>query len=186
MNVNFNLSRKDWMQAISKDEVERLVRVSIEHFALPIISGFSMELLSQKEYEEMGGWGNKPKPLPMEIKLEMYCRIKKFVKPKILSKIEELVSSVSKRSFDSLSDEELCSKADQLPKKAIEAGPNWKSLPFLFKNHKCLFEQLETKSNLKADFSSFHDQICPIMCKDRDSGKLMNEINLVDLVRNID
>jgi hypothetical protein len=178
MNVSPVLSRKECMQSISNAEIEQISRASIEHFALPLIAGISMDQVSQKEYEAMGGWGKKPEPLSDKVKLEMYTRIKNFIKPKIIEKITELVNSALEKALKDISDEELRLKVAALSERVMEAEPNWKKLPDLFKDHKCLFKDLEKHSCIKANLISFHDILCPLMGKYRDSGELFARAKL--------
>ena len=183
MRVSLNLLRNECIQAIGKEEIEQIARASIEHLAIPLIAGISMDQISQQEYEEMGGRGKKPEPLSAETKLEIYTRIRAYMRPKILSETEILVSSVLHQSLETLSDEELRLKAVALSEKVTEAEPNWKRLSDLFEDHTCLFKDLETITNLKVNLISFHDTLCPIMCKYRDSGELFARINLDELLR---
>ena len=182
MNVTLNPSRNDFIQAICKEEIKQLTRASIEHFAIPIIAGISMDEMSQQQFEEMGGRGKKPEPLSPETKLEMYKRIKSFLSDKILSKTTELVNSILHHSLGGFSDEELRLKAAALSEKVIEAEPNWTRLTDLFNDHTCLFKDLQKNTTLKVNLISFHDILCPIMCKYRDSGALFKKINLDELI----
>lgn len=183
MAVSLDLSRNECIQAISNKEVEQITRACIEHFAMPLIAGISMDEISQEEYKKMGGKGKKPEPLSPETKLEIYKRIKKFIKEKILSETAKLVNSVLDKSLKAFSDEELRLKDAALnEKKGMETEPNWKRLPDLFKDHTCLFKDLQKKTNLKADLISFHDKLCPIMCKYRDSGELFAKIKMDELL----
>lgn len=178
MSVSLNLSRNNCIQIISNAEVEKVAKASIDHFAIPLIFGLSMDLVSQEEYEEMGGRGKKPEPLSSETKLAIYNRMNEFFKSKILNKTAELVNSVLQESFDSMTDEELLVQANALTEKSIDVAPDWNIISSLFKDHTCLFKELEAKSPLKANLISFHDVICPLMEQYRDSGELFKSIKL--------
>jgi hypothetical protein len=178
MNVSLDLSRSECITAIGNKEIEQITRASIEHLAIPLIAGFSMDQVSQQQYEEMGGRGAKPSPLSTEAKLEIYTRMKEFIKAKIVNEIAKLVNSVLEQSLESLTDEELRLKVAALKEKVVEAEPNWEKLPDLFKDHVCLFKELQKSTHLKADLVSFHEILCPIICRYRDSGELFARIKM--------
>ncbi len=166
------VSRSNCIQIIGNAEVESIVRASIEHFVLPIIAGMSMDELTQKEYEAMGGTGKKPEPYSQSLKLSMYTKMKEFIRPKILAKVTELVNAALVKSFAAVSDEDLRAKVKALKEKVIVPEPNWSKLKDLFKDHLFLFKEVDSSSNLKGHIIAVHDVICPIMAKYRDSGEL--------------
>ncbi|MCP5507341.1 MAG: hypothetical protein H7A37_03445 [Chlamydiales bacterium] len=55
MNSLPTISRKDSIEIIAQYEIEQAISVNIEHFAIPLIAGVSMDELSQEEYVKMGG-----------------------------------------------------------------------------------------------------------------------------------
>jgi len=177
MTISLNLSRNECIQAIGNKEIEQLVDVTIQHFAIPTIAGFSMDDISQQQYEMMRG-GRKPEPISAKAKLEMYTRIKTFMKEKILSETAKLVNSVLVQSLQAYTDEELRHKVASLSHQPVITEPNWKIFPELVKDHTCLFKDLAKTTTLKANLIAFHDKLCPIMCTYRDSGELFARINI--------
>ncbi|MCB1112211.1 MAG: hypothetical protein KDK72_06090 [Chlamydiia bacterium] len=178
MNSLPTISRKDSIEIIAQYEIEQAISVNIEHFAIPLIAGVSMDELSQEEYVKMGGVGNKPEPLSKEVKNEVYKRIENFIRPKIYEETAKAVRSVLKDSLKSFSDSELQDKAKALTERVVQVEPRWNTLSFLFENHLYLFEELKDKTDLKVDLISLHDKLCPIMCSYRDSGELFVKIHM--------
>lgn len=180
MSVTLNFSRSESIKAIINEEIEKIATACIEHFALPIIAGISMDQTSQVEFEAMGGKGKKPSPLPLEIKLEIYSRIKRFYYPKITRKITELVNSDLLPTLLALSDDSLRVAASNIKK--TPSAPRWEKITALFHDHTCLFTELKVTTLLKSDLIAFHEKLCPIMCKTRDSGALIASLNLEELL----
>lgn len=170
------------VKIIAREEIKQITRASIHHFAIPIIAGFSLDTVSQEEYEAMGGIGKKPEvePLSSEIKLAIYRRIKKFYKEKILVEITKLVMSVLDQSLKSFSDDDLKVKVAAIKQKVAVKEPNWEKFSELFENHLCLFEDLNKSTHLNVDLRIFHDEICPLMSEYRDSGELFDKIHVDD------
>lgn len=86
MNASLSLdsARKGYYQDIAQAEVDRLINVSIEHFALPLIISMSMDFLSQADFERMGYHGIKPQPFSAERKITIYRKIDAFLRPILL------------------------------------------------------------------------------------------------------
>lgn len=182
MSISPVLSRSECIKVIENEEIKQLTRASIEHFAIPIIRGFSMDEMSQLEFEEMGGKGEKPKPLKPEAQLEIYTRIKKFITEKLGDEIASLVNSVLEQSLARFSDEELRLRVTALNQKVVEIEPNWQKLPDLFNDHLCLFKELQKRTLLKVDVLFFHEKLCPMMCRYRDSGELFARIKMKEFL----
>jgi hypothetical protein len=182
MSVSLNASRNDCICTIIKNEVEQITRTSIEHFALPIIAGYSLDGISQETYAKMGGKGLKPTVVSQEAKLEMYRRIKAFFNEIITNKVTQLVTLALEGTLKSFSDEELNARIKAISDRAIVLEPNWDSLASLFKDHTFSFKQLKHTSLLHDKVVSLHDVLCPIMCAYRDSGELYVKINLKEFL----
>lgn len=170
------ISRNECIQAIAKEEVEQIVKASIDHIAIPVIMGFSLDNLSQAEYRSMGGLGEKPAPLSSEAKMEIYNRIKAVLRPLILEKIKGVVNSVLQESLASLSDEELRAKLSALNGKA-ETTVNFSMITPLFKDHLCLYKEMQKTTTLKLNLLDVHEIVCPVMSACRDS-ELLDRINI--------
>lgn len=189
MTLSVNLTKNDYLKIILENEVNQIIDVSIEHFALPLIMGMSMDLVSQKEFQDMGGKGPKPMPYSNEIKQAIYTRMYEFFKPKLLKKTTKTVNLLLNKSLNSLSDEELKIKATALKEKfqkeksEKEIKPNWNKLDGLFDDHLILFKELEMKNELTNRSKVLHDILCPIMHKYEDSGELFVSIKLHEIIK---
>jgi len=175
MSVSMNLSRSSYIEAIANAEVEMISNVCIEHIAVPMILGVSMDFVTQEDFNKKFP-GPKPEPLSDAAKREIYDRMRNFLKPKILEKTRELVNSVLSQSLDSLTDEQLSIKVTEI--NAADLGPRWDTIHALFKDEAFLFKALQGRSALKADFNAFHDALCPIVSSYRDSGELYFKVRM--------
>jgi hypothetical protein len=165
-----SISRAGCYQQISELETKRLMHVSIEHFALPIIGGMSMDLVSQEMFEQLGGKGPKPQPFGEVKKLNFYRQIETCLKPILNQLATQLIQSVLKPSLDPLTDEQLQIQLTQLKEKIKgDSKPDWNKLGPLFNDHLYSFNQLKKESVLKLDIKKFHDELCQLMAKHRDN-----------------
>lgn len=184
LNTN-GLTRKDYVQIISQEEVNEIIKVSIEHFAIPLIAGISMDQVTQAEYTAFGGKGVKPPPLTAEKKLEIYKRMHAFLRPRLLEKTTNLVNGVLNDSLTAMSEDELKAKAIQLKEQRNpDCNPDWTQLQRLLKDHTCLYTDLHNKTTLKVNLVMFHDQLCPILVEYRSSksSELYRAIDLCKII----
>lgn len=168
-------TRNHYIQIIQDAEVERFVHTMIEHFAVPFIAGISMDQITQQAYNQLGGKGQKPPPLPMTSKQIIYQRIEAYLKPKIQDSVQKLV----KNAFANATDILLQEKANKLKDKPIKREPDWNNIEALFTDHLCLFKELAHQSFFTQEqLIHFHDAICPIISRIRDSNEFPKEIHL--------
>lgn len=78
MNVNRDYSKVSYECFVNNailNETNKIINFIVDDFAIPYISGLSLETLSQAGYAMRGGKGKKPAPLSKEIKLKIYEKI---------------------------------------------------------------------------------------------------------------
>lgn len=150
MNIDPNLNRTACINAIVKNEKEKLFKASMEQFALPFIARIG------KQYEATGG-------LSHERKVKIYNSLQEFFGPKLNVEITSLVYSVLLNSFASLTDEELRIKAMAIREKSCDKEPDWSKTSHFCKDATLAFKEFTAQSNLKIESSEIQQRIAPRM-----------------------
>lgn len=78
MNSNLDFQKVTAEKFLIKtinEETKKIINLIVDDFAIPYISGLSLETLSQADYAIRGGKGTKPAPFSREIKLKLYQKI---------------------------------------------------------------------------------------------------------------
>jgi hypothetical protein len=184
MNIN-PTDRNHCLQTIKDIEIESITKASIDHMAIPVIMGMSLDYMTQDEFVLAGGRGKKPDPLPRNLKIELYTNINNLFRPIIANTITEFVNSLLQTSYATLSDLELQTKTIYLQDRVIEPEPDWAKLPILFKDETFLFKELNKVTTLKANLVPIHDKICPIMLGIRDTQDFYKKIKVDEILEKL-
>ncbi|MEI8366132.1 MAG: hypothetical protein WCF65_06910 [Parachlamydiaceae bacterium] len=177
-------SEGGFRETILENETERLLISSVQHIAVPLILGLSMDFVSPREWALISGGQPKPAPMNAEIKLNMYKRILGFYRPIISERIKDIVRlSLSKTPFN-ISDINFKTETDRIADLLKRSqSPDWSKEHFVQMINDCaiLFKEFASSSPIRINPTAVHEAICPIMSSYRDSGELMARTRLNEL-----
>lgn len=174
MNVNNTLTRADYVQQLTQAEIELLIDASIQHTAIPLIAGISMEEATPEQLKKSGFKGPKPEPLSPAVKNELYKRFYGVLKPVIAAKAAEYVQS--KLAFlTQMSDE-------QIREKALQGGQKLPLTDWKMRHELYYFHEARKISILGINGVPFHEICCPILSSYRDSGKLFQDAKIDEVI----
>lgn len=80
MNINCDystISFESKTNEVLQHETKKIIRLLVDDFAIPYISGLSLETISQASYTLRGGKGVKPPALSIEVKRKLHFRIER-------------------------------------------------------------------------------------------------------------
>lgn len=177
-----NVSRSTLIQDISGILINEIFVTSVEHIAIPVILGLSLEDMTPQELAEMGKFLTKP-PLPVKDnhKLTIYNRMKEYYRPIITPIISKSVNAILIKVASPLSYVKLKALADKIKNMDKLQEAKWARIKELFEDHICLYKQLEAKTGIEFNAVELHDALCPTMAYERDN-RLLQKINVDEIL----